>query len=307
MTLNKEKLDIAFVVLHYQTLNDTRECVQSILENIDTEDFLIVIVDNASPNDSGNVLIKEYNNQEHVKVVRNINNLGFANGNNVGIFYLRDIYTIDYIVLLNNDVRLVNNSWKKILYKKYKQYHFHVLGPNIVDIMGNHTANPDERQIHDIKDLKKLILNKKIQYLTNCLYIDSIISFLKQRIKRIIGYKVRYEKAIEHDVLDVQLEGSCLVLSRDYFEYMPGLYDGTFLYFEEAIMRYIADKYSMQIMYTPELTVIHKHGSSTKNDIKSEKKRKQFYLIHSMKSCRYLLNMMEKDINSKRGSNVKKK
>ena len=49
-------IDIVFVVLHYLTIDDTIECVNSIKEKCKKGNFRIVIVDNASPNNSKNEL-----------------------------------------------------------------------------------------------------------------------------------------------------------------------------------------------------------------------------------------------------------
>jgi|SaaInlStandDraft_4_1057021.scaffolds.fasta_scaffold22429_2 hypothetical protein len=38
------EVDIAFVVLHFQTLNDTLECVRSIGKKIDTKIYKIIIM-----------------------------------------------------------------------------------------------------------------------------------------------------------------------------------------------------------------------------------------------------------------------
>ena len=53
-------LEIVFVILHYMTLDDTIECVESIRDNCGKEKYKIVIVDNASPNASGRELQKQY-------------------------------------------------------------------------------------------------------------------------------------------------------------------------------------------------------------------------------------------------------
>ena len=55
-------IDIVFVVLHYLTIDDTIECVNSIKEKCKKGNFRIVIVDNASPNNSKNELKEVYEN-----------------------------------------------------------------------------------------------------------------------------------------------------------------------------------------------------------------------------------------------------
>ncbi|UXD44446.1 glycosyltransferase [Enterococcus faecium] len=73
---------IGFEVLHYETINETIQCVESILSNVINP--VIVVVDNASSNNSGNELIEKFKSYDNVFVLINEKNLGFAKGNNIG-------------------------------------------------------------------------------------------------------------------------------------------------------------------------------------------------------------------------------
>jgi len=69
----------------------------------------IVVVDNGSTDDSvekiKNEKIKMKNDNLKLKIIENNENLGFAEGNNVGIRYALENRT-DYVCLLNNDTRV---------------------------------------------------------------------------------------------------------------------------------------------------------------------------------------------------------
>lgn len=49
-------LDIVFVVLNYNVVDITINCIKSIEKNIDTSNYRIILVDNASSNQSGEKL-----------------------------------------------------------------------------------------------------------------------------------------------------------------------------------------------------------------------------------------------------------
>lgn len=53
-------MKFSFVILHYlqKSVEDTIECIESILNNIDYNDYNIVVVDNGSKDRSGEILIK---------------------------------------------------------------------------------------------------------------------------------------------------------------------------------------------------------------------------------------------------------
>ena len=57
---------ITFVILHYLTAKDTIECVNSIIDNCDIEINHIVIVDNASFNDSMALIEDKYKKYSNI-------------------------------------------------------------------------------------------------------------------------------------------------------------------------------------------------------------------------------------------------
>ncbi len=58
-----------FVILHYNTIEDTRRCVESVKELDGQEDIRIVIVDNASPNRTGQLLSDSYTDDTDIAVI----------------------------------------------------------------------------------------------------------------------------------------------------------------------------------------------------------------------------------------------
>ena len=61
--------NIAFVILHYITYDDTIECVKSILNNRNlSKNSRIVVVDNGSPNESYRILEQEFQKDEYKKL-----------------------------------------------------------------------------------------------------------------------------------------------------------------------------------------------------------------------------------------------
>ena len=66
MTENKL---IGFVILHYNTIRETRNCVSSILALEHANNSRIVIVDNASPNQTGKILSEDYCRNQNVEVI----------------------------------------------------------------------------------------------------------------------------------------------------------------------------------------------------------------------------------------------
>lgn len=90
------------IILNYNNFKDTQECVESILRQKDDSNIInkMIIVDNASPDDSGKKLKELY--AEDLVYIQLDKNIGYAAGNNVGIKYALS-QNADFICILNND------------------------------------------------------------------------------------------------------------------------------------------------------------------------------------------------------------
>ncbi|MCM1157834.1 MAG: glycosyltransferase [Bacteroidales bacterium] len=93
----------AIVILSYNLLEQTRECVESIRRNNIKSSYEIIIVDNHSTDGSVSWLEK----QEDIKVIYNSENKGFPTGCNQGI---KIAEPEEDIFLLNNDTLLTPNA-----------------------------------------------------------------------------------------------------------------------------------------------------------------------------------------------------
>ncbi|MEK4150842.1 glycosyltransferase family 2 protein [Carnobacterium sp. FSL E2-0243] len=123
----KEKFPLVyFIVLNYNNASDTIECVHAV-EQINYSNFQIVLVDNLSTDDSETILKK--NLPEHHFIQTN-KNLGYANGNNIGIDYAIQ-NGASYVCILNNDV-LVEPDFLSILVDySEKNPEVGVVGPRV--------------------------------------------------------------------------------------------------------------------------------------------------------------------------------
>ncbi len=98
---------VSIVIVNYNGVRFLPELFDS-LEKQSFKDFEIIVVDNASTDDSCNWLKK----RKDIKFVRSKENLGFAGGNNLGV----KLAVGKYIVLLNNDT-IVDKKWLEELVK----------------------------------------------------------------------------------------------------------------------------------------------------------------------------------------------
>lgn len=104
---------IAVIIVHYNTDDDTRACLDSLEQLHSSPDFEVqtVVVDNASKDHF--TLTKKYS---HIDLIRSDTNLGFTGGNNLGFRYATEHYNPDYFLLLNSDT-LVDPDFLNQLYQ----------------------------------------------------------------------------------------------------------------------------------------------------------------------------------------------
>ena len=146
---------ICFVMLHYLVFEETCACADSILNNTDGEK-VIVIADNASPNDSYQKLCAYYADDPRVHLLRNDTNAGYAAGINLGYRYARDHFACDFIVCMNNDMEIVQRDFIDRIRTAREETGFYVLGPDIWSTSARKHQNPEKTRIRRLKESRNL-------------------------------------------------------------------------------------------------------------------------------------------------------
>ncbi len=117
---------VAIVILNWNNFEDTKECLDS-LKKIDYPNYEVIVVDNGSEDGSAEKIARAF---PHIKLIRNRENLGFAEGNNVGIKEaLKD--GPSYILLLNNDTVVDGNMLSKLVGSFESDTSVGIAGPKI--------------------------------------------------------------------------------------------------------------------------------------------------------------------------------
>lgn len=275
MLWGNEKMKYAFVVLHYLVTKDTEECIDSIRKNVDakSDQVSIIVVDNGSPNGSFELLKNKYEQVDNVVILHSDVNLGFARGNNIGFMYAKKRLKSDFIILLNNDTIVKQRDFTSQIALLYNKYHFAALGPDIVSKDGYH-QNPFISTKYTLKTLRLTRLKQRIKWLITFFGFWNILTNDK---------KVN-NTFIDHDVINADLHGACLIFSKKYIDAYDGLCDLTFLYMEEEILQLYLKKKNLLSVYSPTISIYHKEDSATNAANKSTRSKmlsKYSYWIQS--------------------------
>lgn len=161
----------SIIILTYNNLDKTRDCIESIRKYTDKDSYEIIVVDNNSTDDTKLFL----EDQDDIKVIFNESNVGFPMGCNIGIANAEETYDI---LLLNNDT-IVTKNWlsnlKKCLYSDEKIGAVGAVSNNGANLQGvDFTYNDfDEMQNlaskNNISDVKKW--EEKVCLIGYCLLI----------------------------------------------------------------------------------------------------------------------------------------
>lgn len=280
-SMNKSR--IGYVILHYQAINETLDCVESIKKVCDQND-VIIIVDNCSPNGSGKNLFEKFKNETGIKVVLNLENLGFAKGNNVGYIIAKQEYKCDFIVMLNNDTLMIQCDFRDKLIAAYERYYFAVMGPKILQKDGRvNSSNPSIPVHTSIFRARIGQVSNYVRYLLAVLGLDIVFGQLVDKKKESVN-------CVEVLLEDVQLSGCCWIFSKDYIERFNGINSETFMYLEEILLYIRVKKAGLKIIYNPELEIMHLEDAATLEAFKGKtKKARQFKYRCQMQSFKVLI------------------
>lgn len=288
---------VCFVILHYIAQQETVDCIQSIINNVKGEKHIIV-VDNASPNNSGEFLKKLYNENSLVTILESKSNVGFAKGNNLGYKYAVENYNPDFIVVMNNDMIIEQETFIEEIINSYNKYNYAIMGPDIYSTKKHYHQNPQTRKVLSLKDLKR-------KHNIICLkYHLRLFLYLKWKIYDFIPkkkYKQENEKIensyIDDVVINPLLHGSCYIFSNKFISLNKEecFFNKTFMYMEAEILHYKSIRDNLKMIYYPNIKILHHEDVSTNQEYSKQYKKSVFTLKCLKDSCREFIKLMEND------------
>ena len=216
---------LSIITINYNGLNDTCELIDSIPFNNNQE---VIVVDNASKNDEANAISAKY---PQVKVIRSLQNLGFAGGNNLGIKASKG----KYILLINNDT----------YFKKY----------NIDALI---------KRIEDSDKIGMVCPKLRFSWGNNPIQFAGYTPLSNITVRnRAIGFGEedhgQYDKA--HPT--PYAHGAAMLIKRGALEKMGLMPECFFLYYEELDWSMMFTRAGYEIWYDPACTVYHKESQTT--------------------------------------------
>ena len=229
-------MELSIIIVNYKTPYLLLRCVESIYATTTLSDFEIIVVDNASHDDSEKVITNRF---PKIKWIQKKENDGFGRANNIGF---RESIG-DYLLFVNSDMILLPDTIDRCIIEIKKNPKIGVLGCKLFNEDGS------------IQKSKYSGNGSCFDILESNLVMDYMFSLNKK------------EKKIR------ALMGSFMLIPRGVLE-IVGLFDPDyFMYSEEIDLCRRIEKSKFFLMYFDEVGAIHKHGGSSSNNVKANKQK----------------------------------
>lgn len=174
---------VSVVIVTYNNVELTRACIDSLLDSGAYPNLELVIVDNASSDDTRNYLRYLARTDPRVSIVLNPRNLGFAAANNQGLRLARG----DRLVLLNNDT-VVPRGWLAPLLRHLDNPQIGLVGPTTNAVGNEAKVRIDYQQLDGLQDFAD---RRERQYRGCCFDIPMLAMFcvaLRREVLEQVGW-----------------------------------------------------------------------------------------------------------------------
>ncbi|MEO6965428.1 MAG: glycosyltransferase family 2 protein [Acidobacteriaceae bacterium] len=231
-------MNISVIIVNWNTRNLLEQCLESLTSAPASRSTEIIVVDNASSDDSVEMVEKKF---PHVKLIRSQENLGFAKANNLAI--QRSVGR--YVSLVNSDVKVL---------------------PGCLDALADYLdRNPK------VGNVGPRVLNTDMTLQTSCRYFPTLwnnfcaaagLSSVFRRSRLFSGEEMNF---FAHDRITLVegLVGCFWMLRRDAIQNVGTLDESFFMYGEDLDWCRRCWNANWQVAFTPAALAIHHRGGSS--------------------------------------------
>ena len=236
-------MDVSVIMINYNTFDLTRDALESIFTHTEGIEFEIILIDNASPDGSGEKLRDLFG--EKIVYIQAGANLGTSKAFNIGLKQSKG----KYILWLNTDILMKENFIKKLYDYMESDPNCGICGGNILDFNGK----PAHSYCKEFPDLKTLKKTQNIFYLLFC----------KAFRRRLFDQYNYSDRPIEVGYIT----GADMMIRRELFDRVGQFDEDIFMYGEETEFTYrVRHQTDMTVMSVPSAKIYHLEGASFSRD-----------------------------------------
>jgi len=243
-------IDVSIIIVNYNTINLTKQCLDSIFEHTKDITLQIIVVDNNSTDDSVKILGNLYSN---IEIISNDVNIGYGRATNIGIKNAIG----KYIFFLNSDTLILNNTIK-IFY----------------DFFENNNISRNAGALGCVMLDKDLVPNYRNSYF----YFPSLKSYLFSLATNIFDY---YKYCYKADKLKIDNEnylsvdfivGADLFVPKNILNDIGNFDPDYFLYWEDVDLQFRMHQKKLKRFIIDGPMIIHLEGGSSSKKLSNWKR-----------------------------------
>ncbi len=245
-------MDVSVIIVNYKTPQLVIDCVQSVAVQTHGINYEVIVVDNASKDDSIEVIKNALGDK--ITLIASSENLGFGKANNLGAKSAKG----KYLFLLNSDTLLINNAISILFEYLENNKNVGVIGGNLFtpELMPNSSYC---MKLDDLYTAKR-----------DASWFEIIRKILSRRkIERIVDEKKRFKARLvqNFNFTDMPLKvgyifGADMMIPRYLFELTGGFHPDFFMYAEEAELTWRISQKGFDIISLPTAKIIHLDGGT---------------------------------------------
>ncbi len=238
-----EKIDLSVILVSYNTADITVAAVQSVLDTVKKTKTEIIVVDNASTDDSIKKLreVQRVAKNIPISVIANTENIGFAKANNKGVRRCKS----KYILFLNSDTVVHANTLDSMV--EFMDSNSHV-GASTCKL------NTPDGGIDYAS-------HRGFPTPWNAFTYFSGLSKLFPKSKLLTGYTQGWKDLSTTHEVDA-ITGAFMLVRREAGEQVGWWDEDYFFNGEDLDFCYRLRKKGWKIMYVPKYTILHYNGMS---------------------------------------------
>ncbi len=263
-------MDVSVIMINYNTFDLTKDALNSIFEYTKDLTYEIILVDNASPDGSGEKLSELY--KDRIVYLQSGGNLGTSKAFNLGLKKSSG----KYILWLNTDILLMGNFMKTLFDYMERDKRCGIAGGNLFNGAGEPTLSYD----------KQLLTGKVAMHNVNN-FVVLWRTLFKKRISNHFNYTGRPMRV-------GGIIGADFMVRRDCFDRVGNFNENIFMYGEETDFTYrVTNLTDYTVMSVPEAKMVHLEGGGAPNENVVFNARKEKIVLTGI--CTYLKNCLGRE------------
>lgn len=231
-------MKLSIIIVSWNVRDDLLKCLHSINENKPSCTYEVIIIDNASTDETADMIKKHF---PEIKLIANHDNRGFAAANNQGM----KVSQGEYILLLNPDTILHPKSFDILIDFLENNKDVGACGPKLLNTDGSIQGSV-----------------RHFPSFRGALHRHTAFKFLgifKSEYKNWVMHDFKNDKQKDVD----QIMGAALLVRKSITEQVGLMDERFFMYYEEVDLCYRIKQAGWRIVYIPQAVITHIGGGSS--------------------------------------------